>query len=240
MLIPSLATRQRTDELMDEPDVDPQLIDRSLRFIRRINVLFGYTRATLGHLKRFSADWKHGQRIEILDVATGSADVPLAVARWGRQRGFDLRITGLDRHPLTADLAAAQVSAEPSIRIVRGDAMALPFADGSFDYAMTSMFLHHLDEQPIVQVLREMNRVARRGVIVADLLRHRRAYAWITLFTCLANPMVKHDARVSVAQAFRKNEVLRLRDQADIKYATYFRHFGHRFVLAGEREIAGV
>lgn len=236
MLIPSLATRQRSAELMDAPDVDPQLIDRSLRFIRRVNVLFGYTRATLSHLHRFSASWQKGERIEILDVATGSADVPLAAAQWGRKRGFDLRITGLDRHELTADLAARQVAAEPSIRIVRGDAMALPFADQSFDYAMTSMFLHHLDDELIVQVLREMNRVSRRGLVIADLLRHRRAYAWITLFTCLANPMVKHDARVSVAQAFRENEVLRLRESAGIGYAKYFRHFGHRFVLAGERE----
>jgi hypothetical protein len=235
MLIPSLATRQRCDEWMDAPDVDPQLIDRSLRFIRRINAALGYTRATLSHLRRFSAGWTKGQNISVLDVATGSADVPAAVARWGRRSGFDLQLIALDRHALTAGLARRQVAGEPSIRIVRGDATALPFADGSFDYSMTSMFLHHLDDGAVVQVLREMNRVSRRGIIVADLLRHRRAYAWISLLTCLSNPMVKHDARVSVAQAFRKSEVLRLRDAAGLGYVRYFRHFGHRFVLAGAR-----
>jgi hypothetical protein len=80
-----------------------------------------------------------------------------------------------------------------------------------------------------------MARVARRGVIAADLLRHRRAYAWITLFTAFAGPMVRHDARASVAQAFTKGEVLRLRERAGIGFADYHRHFGHRFVLAGER-----
>jgi ubiquinone/menaquinone biosynthesis C-methylase UbiE len=206
-----------------------------LRFIRRINAMLGYTRATLSHLRRFSAGWSAGETIRILDVATGSADVPAAVVRWGRSAGFDLQVIALDRHPRTAELARQQTADELSIQIVRGDALHLPLADGSVDYAMTSMFLHHLDEPAAVQVLREMHRVSRRGILVADLLRHRRAYAWISLFTCFANPMVKHDARMSVAQAFNQSEVLRLRDQADVGYAHYFRHFGHRFVLAGTR-----
>ena len=82
-----------------------------------------------------------------------------------------------------------------------------------------------------------MNRVARRGIIAADLLRRRRAYAWITLFTLAANPMVKHDARVSVAQAFTKEEILALRDRAGARFAQYHEHFAHRFALAGEKAI---
>jgi ubiquinone/menaquinone biosynthesis C-methylase UbiE len=150
-------------------------------------------------------------------------------------RRLNVRVTGLDRHAETARLAREQAHDNPGITIVRGDAMQLPFADGSFDYVITSMFLHHLDDADVVRVLREMDRVARRGIIAADLLRHRRAYAWITLFTLWANPMVRHDARVSVAQAFTKKEVLALRDRAGLNYTDYFRHFGHRFVLAGQK-----
>jgi hypothetical protein len=49
--------------------------------------------------------------------------------------------------------------------------------------------------------------------------------------------MVRHDARVSVKQAFTKTEILKLRDEAGAAFADYYRHFGHRFVLAGEREM---
>jgi ubiquinone/menaquinone biosynthesis C-methylase UbiE len=122
-----------------------------------------------------------------------------------------------------------------TLHFVQADALRLPFADGSFDYAHTAMFLHHLDDGAATAVLREMARVARRGIVAADLLRHRRAYAWISLFTLGAGPMVRHDARASVAQAFTKPEVLRLRDEAGIGFARYHRHFGHRFALAGER-----
>jgi SAM-dependent methyltransferase len=141
---------------------------------------------------------------------------------------------GVDRHPVTA--AAARVeAADPRLRIVQADVFNLPFDPGTFDYALTAMFLHHLDDDAIVGVLRRMDALATRGILVADLLRHYRAYAWITLFTALANPMVRHDAKVSVAQSLTKREALRLRDQAGIKYVRYYEHFGHRFVLAGER-----
>jgi ubiquinone/menaquinone biosynthesis C-methylase UbiE len=175
----------------------------------------------------------------VLDVATGSADIPLAITRWARQSGHRVHVTGLDLHPITARIAKEGTAQQDAIDIVRGDALRLPFADGSFDYVITNMFLHHLDDDVVVGVLKEMDRVARRGIVAADLLRHRRAYFWISLFTCMSSPMLKHDARVSVAQAFTKAEVLAMQSRAKIRYARYFRHFGHRFVLAGERSSAG-
>lgn len=220
---------------MDEDGVDARELRRSLRFIRRVNTLFGYTRATLRHLERFSRGWRRGERIDIVDLATGSADVPLAIVRWGERRGFDVRVVGVDRHEKTIQAAREATAGAPRVRIVQGDALHLPFDAGSFDYAVCSMFLHHLSDDDAVAVLRSMGALARRGIIAADLLRHRRAYAWISLLTVLSNPIVRHDARVSVRQAFSREEVLALRDSAGLGFAQYHRHFGHRFVLAGEK-----
>lgn len=220
---------------MDTPDIDPEFIRRSLRFIRVVNVLLGYTRATLSHLKRFSQSWKPGETISILDVATGSADIPVAISRWARKKGLNVRIVGLDRHALTAANAKQIAAGDNTIQILRGDALELPFADGVFDYVITNMFIHHLDEADAARVFAEMNRVSRRGVIVADLIRDRRAYLWVSLFTLLANRRLRHDACVSVRQAFNREEILSLRDLGGIKFCSYFEHFAHRFVLAGEK-----
>ena len=261
---PPLRSRQRQAEWMDDPAADPGDLRRSLAYIRRINTLLGYTRASVGHLRRFSRNWRPGETIRILDVATGSADIPRAMLRWADRRGFDVRIVAVDIHATMLKLAAQEPDPRtPSpgtsgegrgegphptpppeyrergntqrLRFVQADALQLPFPDVSFDYAHTAMFLHHLDDAAAAAVLREMARVSRRGIVAADLLRHRRAYAWISLFTLGAGPMVRHDARASVAQAFNKAEVLRLRDQAGVGFARYYRHFGHRFALAGER-----
>jgi hypothetical protein len=48
--------------------------------------------------------------------------------------------------------------------------------------------------------------------------------------------MVRHDGRVSVAQAFTQPEIISLRNQAGVTFAGFHRHFGHRFILAGEKE----
>jgi SAM-dependent methyltransferase len=230
--------RLRVREWMDEPDADPGEIRRSLRFIRRINRLLGYTRATLRHLEQFSRHWRPGQRIDLIDFATGSADIPRAILKWARPRGFDVRIVGVDLHFQTAHTAAHPArSDEPGcLRIVQADVLRLPFDPGSFDYALTAMFLHHLDDDAAVAVLAAMNKVARRGIIAADLLRDRRAYRWIRLLSRFSTPMVRHDGPASVAQAFTRPEVMALRDRAGLEYAKYCDHFGHRFVLAGEKD----
>ena len=219
---------------MDDPAADPAELARALAFIRGINRALGYTRATVGHLRRFSRGWAAGDRITMLDVATGTADVPRAVLRWADRSGVDVRVVGLDLHAATL-AEAVRRNHDPRLTFVRGDALALPFPDRSVDYVLSGMFLHHLPEALALVALREMDRVARRGVVVADLLRNRRAYAWITLFTLAASRMVRHDARGSVAGAFTTAELLALRDAAGVAYAAPFHHFGHRLILAGER-----
>jgi SAM-dependent methyltransferase len=238
MGLPDLSKRRRGEEWMDAPAAGAAELARSLRFIRRINRLLGYRRQVIGYLDRYSRNWPRGQTITILDVATGSADIPLAIARWAHVHHHDVRLIGLDRHALTARIARRE-SARPNsplsigrVSVVRGDAMRLPLADGAVDYAITSTFLHHLDEGQAVAVLREMARVARRGIIAADLLRSRRAYFWISLFSLFAGRMVRHDARLSVAQAFSLDEARELAARAGLKGASVRRHFGHRFVIA--------
>ena len=180
-----------------------------------------------------SRSWPAGKTIRILDVGTGSADIPLGILKWARKRGFDIRVTGIDLQKSVID--TARQTADAKLTLAVADALRLPFADGSFDYVITNMFLHHLDEDVVVGVFREMNRVASRGVIAADIVRSRGAYLGIIALTLIANPMVRHDARVSVRQAFTREEILALRDRAGIGFACYYSHAGYRFVLAGEK-----
>jgi len=229
-----LSKRFRQPELMDAPDADPKLLASSLAFIRRINRFLGYTRATLTHLQSFSKTWDRARPVRILDVATGSADIPRAILTWATRRGLNVQIVAVDLHEETVQQARAAGS-DPRLQVVRADATSLPYDAGSFDYVLTAMFLHHLADEQVVQVLREIDRVAARGVVVADLLRCVPAYRWIKLFTTFSNPMVKHDAVASVRQAYTRDEIVQLRDGAGLSYATYHAHFGHRFVLAGSK-----
>ena len=218
---------------MDAPDADSGELVRSLGFLRVLNRMLGYTRATIRHLERFSRRWAPGQTVRILDLGTGSADIPRAILRWADGRGFDIQIVGVDLHPVTA-LAAASPR-DQRLQIVQADVADLPFGPGTFDYCLTSMFLHHLGDEQVIDVMKTMNRLSRRGVLIADLLRDPLAYRWIQLFSAFSTPMVRHDGPASIAQAFTKAEILHLRDRGGLMFARYHHHAGYRFILAGEK-----
>lgn len=220
-------------ELMDQPQVDPAQLGQALAFIRKVNRYLGGTRAVLGHLQRWEPHWPCDRAIRILDVATGSADIPQAIVGWAGRRGRRVGVVGLDLHPATLELARKWVGDNADISLVRGDALALPFAAQSFDIATCSMFLHHLAEEQAVQVIREMLRVSRDGIIVNDLLRSRWAKVAIHLLTVFSSPIDKHDARVSVAKGWQRREVQRWATAAGAAWLRYRTHPFARFTLAG-------
>jgi hypothetical protein len=103
------------------------------------------------------------------------------------------------------------------------------------DYVTATHFFHHLTDEEVVSILMEFDRVARRGIIVNDLLRSRRALAWIRLFTLFANPCVKADGPLSVRRSFTLAEIKALAARSGLHWLKVRVHFGHRFTLAGER-----
>jgi ubiquinone/menaquinone biosynthesis C-methylase UbiE len=237
----ALQRRAELTELMDDPNVNRAALAKSLRFIRRVNRYLGGTRAVMGHFQNWSHRWKKNQTITILDVATGSADIPLALLKWSHRNNFDLHIIGLDLHAVTLELAQQHIHQswpnknQPPIHLLRGDALALPFANQSIDYVTCSMFLHHLNDQQVAQAVAEMVRVARRGIVINDLLRSRPAQLGIFLLTLFADPIDKHDARVSVKKAWIRHEVEAWKLPANAPWLAYHEHIPARFTLAGER-----
>jgi len=222
---------------MDDPAVDPAHLAYALRMIRGVNRHLGGTSAVLGHLRKWSSRWPEGRPITILDIATGSADIPEAICDWAASTGKDVRIIALDIHTKTLSIAREWTVGRRALPItfLRADALALPLADASVDYAVNSMFLHHLDDGAALACVGEMLRVARRGVIVNDLLRSIPAKIFIHLLTIPAGPIDKHDARVSVAKAWTRREVVGWSRDHDAPWLRYHRHLFSRFTLAGER-----
>lgn len=239
--------KQRAEELtelMDDPAVGPGELASALKFIRGVNRHLGGTAAVMGYLREWlPREMKAGERpIRILDVATGSADIPEAIALLARQREIHVEMVGLDLHPATLELARQwtepvikRCAPHASLELVMGDALALPFADGSMDYVLCSMFLHHLSSEDALRAVREMRRVARRGIVINDLLRSRWAYAAIWALTMFASRIDKHDARVSVKKGWRAEEIKAWPGVLGAEELAYRGHLFSRFTLAGRR-----
>ncbi len=236
--------RVLTPELMDAPDASRAELDGALRFIRAINRRLGGISALLSSLSAWSHNWPKDRPITLLDVGTGSADIPVAARRWAITRGYDLRILGVDSHFTTLELANEYVASQPpeireGIRLRQEDALCLTESidPGTYDYAHAGMFLHHLSDIEILTVLAMMDRIAVRGLVWNDLSRSSFARLGVKVLTVGAVPMVKHDARVSVEAGFTKEEAVDIAHRVGLNYCKYRSMFlAQRFVVAGEKK----
>jgi predicted O-methyltransferase YrrM len=234
--------RVLTPELIDDPDVADAELRESLAFIRAVNRRLGGAEALLSRLRRWSDRWPHGETIRLIDIGTGSADIPLACVRWARQAGHDLRITAVDVHPKTLAAARDHLAEDPEaaerIELVQADARQLMdiFEPKQFHYAHAGMFLHHLPEIEVLTVLRIMHRLSSAGVVWNDLLRSPMVYAVTHLMTARMPEMVRHDARVSVRAAFSRRDAIDIARRVGLDYCRVKVHrLQGRIIVAGEK-----
>jgi len=231
-----LTRRRITPEHMDRPDVSREQQIEALRFIRMVNAKLGGTSATLGHVRRWAQHWPADHTIRIIDIATGSADIPLAIANWAAQHDRRVHITAVDVHPLTLQLAREHIGERSDIDLVQADATALldEYDPGAFDYAHAAMFLHHLPDIEVMTVLRIMDRLATRGVIWNDLVRGPIERLFVRVMTAGTPEHVTHDARVSVDAGFTRAEALELARRVGLEAPRWRRHLFGRFTLTSQ------
>lgn len=218
-------TRLAARELMDDPGCPEDELRAELAGLERLNRFLGAHRFVRDFLERALPLWRArrrpGEPLRILDVATGSADIPRAAATWAAPRGVVVSVVAIDRHPRTVAIArhAAAAPGGPRIRIVRADARALPFADASFDICLCSLALHHLEPEEVPDALRALDRIGRIGFLAVDLVRSQAACAGVWLLTHLAGSRFnRYDGMLSVRRASTWDEYRRLAAAAGIPH----------------------
>ena len=222
-------------ELMDSPGVDLTELPRTLADLAWINRWLGGVRLVLDHLVRFT-EGNEGP-LRILDVGTGFADIPRALARWARRSSLRIQIDAIDHREAIVRLARRACASYPEIHVCRADALSLPYPDGAFRVVLASLVLHHMEGEEPVQLLRELYRVSSHAVLVNDLRRGTWPLwvTWAALHIVSRDRSIRHDGPLSVRRAFLPGELLTLARDAGWKKASVSRHPGFRVALVGER-----
>lgn len=122
--------------------------------------------------RRFVADFLAGGEIDgpILDVGTGTAQIPIAWCRQSR-RGVIRAVDAAEEMLRIGRANVAQAGLGERIHLERADAKALPYADEAFAAVISNSLIHHIPEPR--GVVAEMVRVCQRGgrLFVRDLCR---------------------------------------------------------------------
>lgn len=221
----SLLVPPRVDEeeLLDEHDAPWEGMVRSLEDLRRINRWAGgvtsYRRMLNDAVRNRSL-----QSLRILDLGTGTSDLPASLAS-------EVRPIGLDFNYRHLRYGAARWPS-PVIRI-GGDALRLPFRDESVDIVTSSHFAHHFGIDENVAILRESLRVARVAVAITDTRRHRAPLLFIQLMGALGavGEITRFDGPASVRRGYTTHEVRAFASQCGAREWTVRRMMPFRWVL---------
>ncbi len=209
--------RSTKKEMMDLPGNPRELLVQDLRNLRIINRYLGGYRGIMKGLKRLVGKDRMS-RFSLLDVGTGSGDIPKVIVQWARDRGIEARVVALEPEPVTAQEAVHQTQQWPEITVIRGDGIAPPFKAASFDFVLSSQMLHHFSEDKSIALLKAWSRLARKAILVSDLVRDPLAYWGIRVITQLftRNEMTRFDGPLSVRRAFTLNEWRKLFREAAV------------------------
>lgn len=223
-------------EFIDRTDNDPDLLRDDLKNLRDINRYWGGLSAIRGELVPFLAALPSQREVRILDLATGSADHPIAITKLAQRMQRSATILAVDKNPQILEIARERTDAFDNITIEKNDILALPYADQSFDVVIASLIIHHLSEGDAIRLLSEMKRLGRMLCIVNDLHRSWPAFglAWIFAHISTRNPLSQNDAPVSVLRAFRAPELRAMAAEAGLANVTIKRSPFCRLLLVAE------
>ncbi|MEM6366020.1 MAG: methyltransferase domain-containing protein [Planctomycetota bacterium] len=192
---------------MDAPDLDPIAHRAALKGLRRLNTISGVSLVLFPQLLHFARQ-QPNRPLKILDVASGSADLPIAWIKRARRRGLEFQITALDRSETALKAAAESASASGiTLGTIKRDCLNDGLPTG-FDVVTCNLFMHHLTDDQVVSLIHEMWRVSQRHLLICDLERSRFNAALVGLASRLVtrSPIVHFDAIASVRGAYTRHE----------------------------------
>ena len=226
---------------MDRPQPVTRELERDLANLRSFNRWFGSHRL----IRHFLRLWlRPNGKARVLDIATGSGDIPRLIVDHARRQNVLVQIDAIDQQESTIEIARGLSAAYPEINFYCADLFEWNLSPGlkldvlkpsSFPYDMVlcSLALHHFSNDGAVRVLQKIRDLSAARILVADLRRARwlSCAVYFVTATIYRDEMTKTDARLSAARAFSFLEMRKLAERAGWK------DFRHRKFAVGRQAI---
>lgn len=231
-LIPS---RRDVPELLDIGAESIQDVKANFADLWRINHYLGGVTAITQHL--YPRLELHKTPQIVADIGTGTANLPAVLARWSSKNHVKLRIVGLDLSARHLALAHGTLTPEQRADLIQADALHIPLKRNSVDYFISCLFLHHLSPENIIVFLSRIFSLARRGIIISDIVRGRLPLIAFKIGQPIfaRSRLTRHDGVVSIQRAYTPNELQQLAQAAGLTNARVYSHWPWRMTLVADK-----
>jgi len=220
--------RATHSEIMDDFTLGGELLRNTLDKLSGINKWLGGNRTTLNALKKLIVKLPLKEKITIVDAGCGNGDLLRLIADFGRKRNYTFKLIGIDANKSAIGYARELSLEYPEITYYSQNIFSKEFSGLNYDLVLLNLFLHHFNEDEIVQLISAMTFKARIGIIVNDLHRNKFAYYLFKLL-CLtiSNSMVRDDGLTSILRGFKRVDLIRYSQK--LKLTNYVIHWKWAF-----------
>ncbi|MCX8490506.1 MAG: methyltransferase domain-containing protein [Cyclobacteriaceae bacterium] len=218
-MIVNFSQRSTGIEIMDDLDCRGEVVDQTLRELDFINHWLGGNAVTLNALHSLWKATSKNHKISIADLGCGSGEMLRLIAKRAANEGRQVELIGMDANPNITSFAQRHTAGFENILIETTNIFSEEFGKRKFDIVLSTLFLHHFNEDELISIFSSLKTQATHGAIINDIHRHPIAYYLIKWLTQLfsKSAMVKFDAPLSVLRAFNRNELENILAQAGIK-----------------------
>jgi len=214
----NLKNRSGEVEIMDDLNGQGAVVEQTLKELDIINNRLGGNKISLNALSELVRGRK-SEALKVADLGCGSGDMLNLFSQWALRNNYHFELTGIDANRFIVDYARQALKGIRNVTFKVENILSREFTRQKFDIIHCCLFLHHFTDEELIHLLDNFKKQSSLGIIINDLHRHWLAYYSIKLLTYLfsKSTMVKFDGPLSVARAFRKNELIELLEKAGIK-----------------------
>jgi hypothetical protein len=201
--------RSDEKELMDDFTLEGEPLRKNLNILALINKWLGGNVISLQGIEELLRGCPKGRHIVIADLGCGNGDMLRRVAKLGDRMGFQFTLIGIDANLDTIKYARKLSVDFENISFIEMNIFSEEFSELSYDIVLSTLLLHHLSDEEILEILTLLIRNAGIGIVVNDLQRSQLShflFGIISLF--INNRMVRNDGLVSIRRGFKKQELL--------------------------------
>ncbi|RCT53586.1 methyltransferase domain-containing protein [Winogradskyella sp. KYW1333] len=210
--------RSNEPELMDDFSMKGELLRDTLDKLGKINKWLGGNHVTLNGLKKVLIDQPKNKLITIIDLGCGHGEILRLIGDYGRQEGYKFKLIGIDANQDAIDYAIELSQDYEELTFENIDIFSEEFQDLDYDVVLSTLFLHHFNQDEIHNLLKIITSKAKLGIVVNDLHRNKVAYGLFKLLgLVISNHMIVQDGLTSILRAFKRYELENISKQLNLK-----------------------
>lgn len=221
--------RSEETEIMDDFSLEGEMFRDTLDKLETINRTLGGNVVTINGVKKLIQNQPKEKTITIIDLGCGHGDILRDIAKFGRKKGYQLKLIGIDANPDAIGYATELSKKYSELTFEAVDIFSSDFQKLDYDVALCTLFAHHFKDDELKGLLKTLVNKASLGVVVNDLHRHRLAYYLFKLIGLfIKNKMVREDGLTSILRAFKRKDLEQLSTEinatASIRWKWAFRY----------------